>query len=277
VTGSVDAGLRCRPACQVCARPKGAQLAGRSLKQRLERGSITPDFSQRANLAELMDGPCSRDVLRACLRDIARTNRLTFAYRPLLAWLTSVVRPLPPLAVPLRILDVGCGYGDGLRRIERWAARNRVPVDLVGIDLNPDATAIATEASDPSSRIRWITADALTYRPAQPPHLIVSSLFTHHLAEEQIVEFLKWMETHARLGWYINDLSRARIPYYFFRAFAKLARLHHFVQYDGPVSITRAFVTSEWQSMCHAAGLQDGDFEIQDFKPARLCVARRKP
>src|SRR5450631_3554141 len=212
-----------------------------------------------------MDQPCSREDLRACLRDIARTNQLTFAYRPLLRWLRSVIVSMPPLEAPLRILDVGCGYGDGLRRIERWAERNHVPVELTGLDLNPDASAIASEATPVGSRILWITGDALAYSPAQSPHLILSSLFTHHLVEDQIIEFLKWMETHALLGWFVNDLSRAAVPYYGFRAFSKLAGLHPFVKHDGPVSIQRAFVASEWQSMLEAAGLAVGSIEIQPF------------
>jgi hypothetical protein len=85
------------------------------------------------------------------------------------------------------------------------------------------------------------------------------------------------MEQHARLGWLINDLSRAAIPYHFFRVFAKVARLHPFVQHDGPVSIARSFVPEDWRRMCAAAGLGDRDILIQSFVPARLCVARRKP
>jgi SAM-dependent methyltransferase len=236
-----------------------------------------PDFRHRAQLTEMMDEPCSREVLRACLRDIARTNRWTLAYRPLLRWLNAVVEPLGWREGTLRILDVGCGYGDGLRRIEQFAEARGVAVELTGLDLNSDATAIAAEASPAASRIRWITADILSYSPPTPPHLVVSSLFTHHLADEQIVSFLKWMETNAQMGWFINDLSRAPIPYYFFRAFAKLARLHPFVQYDGPASIARAFVSGDWQRMCVAAGLRESEFAIQVFRPARLCVARRKP
>jgi SAM-dependent methyltransferase len=235
-----------------------------------------PDFSQRAQLTELMDEPCSREVLRACLRDIARTNRWTFAYRPLLWWLNEMTAALAKLNEPLRILDAGCGYGDGLRRIEQWAQARHIAVDLTGLDLNLDATAIAAEVSPASSRIRWVTGDVLTYSPAQEPHLVVSSLFTHHLSSHQIVQFLRWMEEHAQLGWFINDLSRAPIPYHAFRAFSKVMRLHHFVQYDGPVSIARAFVPSDWESMCAAAGLGNGSVQIRAFKPARLCVARRK-
>jgi SAM-dependent methyltransferase len=235
-----------------------------------------PDFRHRAQLTELMDEPCSRDTLRACLRDIARTNRWTFAYRPLLKWLDKIVASQPALQEPLRILDAGCGYGDGLRRVEQWAATRSIAVELVGLDLNPDATTIAAEASARSSKIEWVTADVLTYIPPQPPHLVISSLFTHHLTEDQIARFLKWMESHAEFGWFINDLSRAPIPYYFFRAFAKIMRLHPYVQYDGPVSIARSFIPADWQSLCAAAGLDHQSVEIQAFKPARLCVARRK-
>lgn len=51
-----------------------------------------PDFSQRADLIEKMDEPCSYGELRACLHDIARVNRLTSAYRPVIEWLEKNCR-----------------------------------------------------------------------------------------------------------------------------------------------------------------------------------------
>lgn len=244
-----------------------------------------PDFRRRAELTELMDEPCSRAQLRACLVDLSRTNRWTLAYRPVLRWLDQLVDSAPSdlmeslraQAEPLRILDVACGFGDGLRRIEQWAKARHIAVELTGLDLNPDTKAIAAESSPPASRIHWVQADVFQYIPPQPVHIIVSSLFTHHLAEEQIVRFLRWMEEHAMFGWFVSDLSRAPIPYHFFRIFAKLARLHPFVQHDGPISIARSFVPADWERMCAAAGFSDRDITIQSFKPARLCVGRRKP
>jgi SAM-dependent methyltransferase len=236
-----------------------------------------PDFRHRSKLGELMDEPCSRDELRACLRDLARVNRWTMAYRPLLHWLDTFLDVLPAHGEPLHILDVACGYGDGLRRIEQWAKARGVAVELTGLDLNPNTTAIAAEASPAASKIQWVCSDIFAYAPRRPVHLVVSSLFTHHLADEDVVRFLQWMEQHARLGWFINDLSRAAIPYHFFRVFAKVARLHPFVQHDGPVSIARSFVPEDWRRMCAAAGLGNRDILIQSFVPARLCVARRKP
>lgn len=236
--------------------------------------SDTLDFRHRAQLTELMDEPCTREELRACLRDLARLNRWFLSYRPLLRWLGSII-PRPAIQ-PIRILDVGCGYGDTLRRVERWARTRGLPVELVGLDINPDAVAIAAEASSSSSTIRWVVADVFAYQPDPPVHLIVSSLFTHHLTESGVIRFLQWMELRAQLGWFINDLSRAPIPYHLLRIFSRLARLHPFVQHDGPVSIARSFIPEDWQRMCSAAGLDLRSVSIQPFKPARLCVARRK-
>ncbi|MGO9326002.1 MAG: methyltransferase domain-containing protein [Terracidiphilus sp.] len=225
-----------------------------------------------------MDEPCSRSELRACLRDLSRLNRWFLAYRPILDWLGKVA-PIGS-AQPLHILDIGCGYGDSLRRIERWAHANAVAVELTGLDLNPDAVAIAAEATPSASAIRWVATDVFHWQPDKPVHLIVSSLFTHHLTEQDLIRFMQWMESNARLGWFINDLSRAAIPYHLLRIFTKLAGLHRFVQHDGPVSIARSFDPGDWQRICAAAGLEtnidQSKISIQPVFPARLCVCRSK-
>ena len=236
-----------------------------------------PDFRYRSQLDELMDAPCSREDMRACLCDLAWTNCWTLAYRPQMHWLAILADELSAQGGPICILDVACGYGDGLRRFEQWALKRGIAAELTGLDLNSDATVIASEATPASSRIRWVTADVFAYVPPHPVHLVVSSLFAHHLSEGNIVRFLQWMEQHAKLAWFINDLSRAAMPYYAFQIFSKLARLHSFVQHDGPISIARSFVLEDWQRMCAAAGLEDQDINIERFIPARLCVSRRKP
>ena len=232
------------------------------------------DFSRRAELSELMDEPCSREVMRACLRDLGKVNRWFLAYRPTLAWLDSLA--LATCRRPVKILDVGCGYGDTLRRIERWAAVNNIPVELTGCDLNPDTITIAAESTPEASKIRWIASDVFGLSETEPFDIVINSLFTHHLSEPDIVRFLSWMEANAQIGWFVNDLSRASLPYRLFKAFAKLANLHPFVQHDGPVSIARAFIADDWRRMCAAAGLAESDASIRSFTPARLCVGRQK-
>jgi SAM-dependent methyltransferase len=221
-----------------------------------------------------MDEPCTRSELRACLRDLSRLNRWFLAYRPILNWLSTIAPSSSHR--PLHIVDVACGYGDTLRRIERWARGRAIAVELTGLDLNPDAIAIAIEATPPASAIGWVASDVFAWQPDKSVHFIVSSLFTHHLTEPDLIRFVQWMESNAKLGWFINDLSRAPVPYHLLRIFSKLAGLHRFVQHDGPVSIARAFVPDDWRRICAAAGLERGAISILPVFPARLCVSRSK-
>jgi SAM-dependent methyltransferase len=252
------------------------------------------DLARRAGLKEnpeLME-------LRACLRDIARVNRLTMAYRPTMEWLERVVGSLaevegtlalpeeltsqgrdpglPILGRPLRIVDIGCGYGDMLRRIERWAMRRGVAVELIGVDLNADAVRAAREATERGSRIAWLVGDVSTCAEAQDADVVISSLLTHHLEEREIVRLLEWMEGTARVGWFVNDLHRQAVPYFVFRAMGTVMGWHRFVQHDGLVSIRRSFVVEDWRRMCGAAGLDAGMLRIAEYRPARLCVGRVK-
>jgi SAM-dependent methyltransferase len=234
------------------------------------------DFGRRATTPELMDTEdCGPAVFEACLVDLERVNRLTLAYRPTFLWLDRLVRERRSTA-PLRVVDVGSGYGDMLRRVDLWAERRGIPVELVGIDLNPWSRTAAAKATAAGRPIRWITTDLFDYRPAEPVDVVLSSLFTHHLTDEQVVRFLGWMEATATVGWFVNDLHRHPLPYHVFRLWARLAGWHRFVQHDGPVSITRAFVTGEWRRLLARAGIAEGAAEIRWHVPFRLCVGRRK-
>jgi SAM-dependent methyltransferase len=234
------------------------------------------DFSRRADLIELMDQPCSYAELRACLHDIAHVNRLTFANRPTLAWLEELVATRPTSSEPLRVMDVGCGYGDTLRLIHGWAAKRRIPVKLTGIDLNPDAIRAAREATPRGQRIEWLVGDALTDETPGDIDVVICSLLTHHLTDPQIVHFLSWMERTTKCGWFINDLHRKPIPYHLFRLWAKFTSWHPFVVHDGPVSIRRSFVSEDWMSLCAAAEVAAETVSIKEYRPARLCVGRMK-
>ena len=220
-----------------------------------------------------MDQPCSYEVLRGCLESIAKVNRLTHAYHPTLHWLNHMYSVLPRQERPLHIVDVGCGYGDFLRRIHAWAKDKNLPVILTGIDLNPDAIRAAREVTPPGT-VTFITCDALDFHPAVPIDLVVNSLLMHHLEPRAIVNLLDWMESRARLGWFINDLHRSATPFRLARFFARLLPFHPFVKHDAPVSILRSFRREDWQIMLRAAAIPEGQYLIREYRPARLCVAR---
>jgi 2-polyprenyl-3-methyl-5-hydroxy-6-metoxy-1,4-benzoquinol methylase len=233
------------------------------------------DFSRRASPSELpewMDEPCSYEDFRKCLIDLGQVNRLTLSYRPTLAFLEQLVAAAPGQA--LRIVDVGSGGGDMLRTIERWAKGRGVRVSLTGIDLNPHAARAAREFAPADSAITWITGDAFAYK--QPIDVVLSSLFTHHLEEPEIVRFLAWSEAVARRGWFVNDLCREPLPYKLFDVLAKVMRWHRFVQHDGPVSFRRSFREDDWGRTLSEAGIEATNVRLARWTPGRLCVERLK-
>ncbi len=235
------------------------------------------DFSERANLTEWMDEPCTFEEFRACLRDLAAVNRVTFAYRPTRIWLDRLIARLGRERLqqrPLHIVDVGSGQGDMLRYLARWASRRSIRVRLTGIDLNPYAARAASLIPSPGVLIDWRTGDAFSFAPGEGIDVVISSLFTHHLPEREIVRFLRWMEQNALYGWFINDAYRAEASYRVFRLLAWAARWHPFVRHDGPVSIRRSFRQADWVRYLELAEIDLGAVSIEGFWPGRLCVGR---
>src|ERR1700757_374638 len=152
------------------------------------------DLSRRVSpreLPELMDGDCSYEDFRDCLRSLEQINRWLLGYRPTLAWLK---RLSDGLRDSVHIVDVGSGGGDLLRQVAAWARRRGIAVQLTGIDLNPYAARAAAESTPKELGIAWVTGNALEYRPKKPVDVVVSSLMAHHLENEEIVALLSWME-----------------------------------------------------------------------------------
>ena len=244
-----------------------------------------PDFSERAELEEQIDGPCSYEELRDCLRHLAWVNRLTRAHRPVMLWMERVASSYPtsenpdvghPRHRPLKIVDVGCGYGDMLRRIERWAGRRGVAVELVGVDVNANAVRAAREATPAASRITWVHGTACASPEAAGADLVTATCMMHHLPEAEIVRLLEWMERTARAGWFLVDLHRKPVPYRVFDVAMRGPWWHRFIRPDGLRSIRRSFLDEDWRRMCASAGLDAGAVAIREHRPARLCVERMK-
>jgi len=234
------------------------------------------DFSERAHLDEEMDGACSYEELRECLRDLAVVNRLTRAHRPILQWLDRLFRARAGRRDPLRIVDFCCGYGDMLRRIERLAATRGVPVDLIGADINPNAIRAAREATPAGSRIVWAHGDMYSSAEVKNVDVVTTCGVLHHLTEDEIVRFLRWSEENTRVGWFVVDLHRKPVPYYVFSMLMRGGWWHRFIRPDGLRSIRRSFLAEDWQRMCRAAGIDLRSVRIEEHRPARLCVERLK-
>jgi 2-polyprenyl-3-methyl-5-hydroxy-6-metoxy-1,4-benzoquinol methylase len=200
------------------------------------------------------------------LKDLAQVNSITLARRPTLAFLNRVRRAS---SSPLKILDVGYGDGDMLRRIARWAKDNGTQATLVGIDLNPNSAPAAQRSTPSDVTIDYRTGDYASLA-GQQWDVIISSLVAHHMDKNQLIAFLCFMDAEAKAGWMINDLHRHRFAWLGFPLLARLMRWHRIVRHDGQLSIARSYRPGEWLPLLHQAGVSRA--RIFRAFPFRLCV-----
>jgi SAM-dependent methyltransferase len=221
----------------------------------------------RATAEELMDADdLDPQVYAAVVGDLARVNAVTLAARPTLAFLNRVSLDG---SRTLRLLDVGFGDGDMLRRIAGWTARRGIDAELVGVDLNSRSEPAARAHTPAALPIRYLTGD---YREVGGDwDVIVSSLVAHHMTHEQLVDFLRFMDGNAR-NWFVNDLHRHGFAYRGYPLLAGLARWHPIVRHDGRLSIARSYRPAEWPPILAEAGV--GNARVFRAFPFRLCVER---
>ncbi len=111
------------------------------------------------------------------------------------------------------------------------------------------------------------TADVFRYPLAERPHFVISSDFTHHLSDEDVVKFLTWLNENSGYGSRIVD-QRHALPYYSFPPLARLMGWHRILREDGVISIARSFRRSDCRRYLDQTGVR-ADISWHLF---RLCV-----
>src|SRR4029079_16946892 len=160
------------------------------------------DAARRSTQTEILDGEISTADLAAVLRDLARFNGVMLGHWPVIWWFDAATAQLPR-DEPLTVLDIGCGYGDLLRSIRDWARKRNRAMRLIGIDLSAQVIEVARGATPAADDIEYHVSDIFAFRRAAPIDFSVTSLVAHHLTNEMIVRFLRWMEDNSRHGWMI--------------------------------------------------------------------------
>jgi 2-polyprenyl-3-methyl-5-hydroxy-6-metoxy-1,4-benzoquinol methylase len=159
----------------------------------------------------------------------------------------------------ITVCEVGCGGGDNLVAIKRWCEKKGIEASFIGIDINPDCTAVAAERK--LSGCRWITADYKDVQFEEKPDIIFSSLFCHHFPERELSRQLQWMQENVQLGFFINDLHRHPLAYYSIQWLTRLFSGSYLVKNDAPLSVARGFVKNDWYQLFHSAGITN--FSVQ--------------
>lgn len=157
---------------------------------------------------------------------------------------------------PLRLLDVACGAGDVIVALARRASRAGIALDCLGVDISPTALAHARRrAAAAGVSVNFGRRDVLTDSPLAGFDVVTSSLFLHHLSDEQAVELLSRMAAVTTRLVLVNDLRRGRRGWLLAVAACRLLTRSPVVHVDGPRSVAAAFTPAEALSLADRAGL----------------------
>lgn len=206
---------------------------------------------QRSYDLELLDeSEIPEKDLRRNLYELERINTLLGGYTTTLKGIARLLREHRG-SQRIRIVDVGSGAGDTLRKIADWGRKNKFKLELVGIDLKKTCIDYAQERSKNYPEISFIHSD---YAQTQPQADIISSaLFCHHLTDQELIQFLDWSKQNASLGFLINDLHRHPLAYYSIKYLTRLFSKSYLVKNDAPLSVQRSLRREEWQKLLSQA------------------------
>lgn len=150
----------------------------------------------------------------------------------------------------LRILDLGCGNGDMLRKLDKLAQQKQYQFSMTGIDANLFTIETARTLSAGSAHITYTCTDFLEdgFKP-EGYDIILFTLTLHHFTNEQIITLLRKCRLQAKLAIVINDLQRSRLSYFLFSLISTLFRLNPMNANDGKLSILRGFKRHELKAL----------------------------
>lgn len=214
-------------------------------------------FQHRSYQKELLDrNDIPFDDIKRNMQELDFINRKLGGHDITLDGIVALIKNQMAFNSRLTVVEIGCGGGDNLRAIRNWAERIHLPVQLKGIDINPECIAYAMQQKR-NRGIEFVVSDYKNVSFEQRPDIIFSSLFCHHFTEDELVFMLQWMKQNSRVGFFINDLDRHWLAYYSIKLLTKLFSKSYLVKNDAPLSVQRGFKRQEWNDIFHQANISN--------------------
>ena len=217
-------------------------------------------------LAELMDDPaCDPDRLRATLRRFGTINRLISGWGRV--YRSTLGPHLSALGRPARVLDLGSGGGDLVRRLAAAAARDGLDVAWTGVDPDPRALEVALEGG-PLPGVTFRCADAATLVDEGTVFdAVLSNHVLHHLGDELPVFAEASLQLSRGLVLH-GDIARSSVAYGLYAVGITPFAPGTFLRTDGLRSIRRSYTAEELDAVLER--VMPGVWTTQTPAPFRL-------
>lgn len=206
-------------------------------------------FAHRAQEQEIMDDlNLSGKELERTLVNLSWVNQFLGSHQSVRHGMNHGLSQLPTqvLDSPIRLIDVGCGGGDCLRMLAKWARKKKLSLHLTGLDANPHIVKWAVDKSQHIPNIDYTCADVFGPDVSwESYHIVHCGLFLHHFSEvEQLNLLNRWREAGVKMI-VVNDLQRHWLPYILFKIFSTALGFTSMAKTDGALSIQKGFTHKE--------------------------------
>jgi 2-polyprenyl-3-methyl-5-hydroxy-6-metoxy-1,4-benzoquinol methylase len=232
-------------------------------------------LEQRNLVPELMDDPqLANDQHDAALIGLRRINRVSGSSSVLWSALEQQARR--HTVGTLRVLDVASGGGDTVVALSQKAHHSGVQIEIDGCDISPHAVSYASHFAAEHSPIsnHFFCRDVLSNGLPDGYHVIMCSLFLHHLTEPDAIMLLSSMASACGTAVLVDDLRRTRLGYALAWTGCRLLTRSNVVHVDGPRSVQAAFGDEEVNHLATRAGLTG--YELQRHWPQRFLLSWSK-
>ena len=170
--------------------------------------SFSKMFKQRSYKKELLDETDIRkDLLFQNLKELAVINKYLGGHAISLKGLKKV---MTDKSKAYSVIDIGCGGGDSLKAMAKWAADEHYKINLTGVDLKNDCIDYAKSACREFPGITFYCDDFRNvFAKTNAIDIVHAALFCHHFTEDEIIGFIKICDKNKTV-FIINDLERNR-------------------------------------------------------------------
>lgn len=214
-------------------------------------------FQYRSTEKEIMDDlNCSGEDVRQNLIELAFINKWLGGNGVTLNALQQLKKRKDFPSDQILIADIGCGGGDVLKLIGKWAIKNQIKFHLRGIDANQFMVDYAeNNLKDSGLPFSISTLNIFSQEFRQTQFDIVNcTLFLHHFTDQELLELFKILKNNVNYAIVINDIHRHWFAYYSIGLLTSIFSKSFMVKNDAKLSVRRSFKRGELKKLFSDVG-----------------------
>lgn len=214
-------------------------------------------LGQRDLRDEIMDDPgIGEDLHEEALTGLGRLNRLSGVAGAIFRQLKNSF--YSPGRGPLRVLDVATGGGDIPVSLAKSAARQGLEIEIDACDKSETALRFARKrALENGVRVNFFRFELGAGEIPSDYDVLISTLFLHHLTNEQSISFLRGLSLASRRGMILNDLRRCCAGLMLTSLVVPVMTRSSVVRGDAVQSLRAAYTLPEIKDLAARAGIPD--------------------